>query len=464
MGSLEAPRMLEDTIIAISTPPGIGGVGIVRLSGPKAEAVARKIFKPVKGVSGGYPVRCPILGKLFDPAEKRAVDEAFLTYFKAPHSYTREDIVELSCHGSPVVLEEAVRLGVRAGARPARPGEFTLRAYVNGRLDMLQAEAVNDLIRSSSPAQARISLRQLSGGLSKKIRRFKSGLIRLAAQVEAQIEFPDEALRTASGGQAGKLAAVTADLDRLVASYQAGRALSEGLLLAITGRTNVGKSTLFNALLEEERAIVTPYPGTTRDYLREKIVIEDFVFHLVDMAGLGKPAHPVEKEGMLKGKKIAREADGLLIVLDGSRPAGAEDERLITGFRGKKTVVVINKGDLRSRIDENRVRALSAGSPLVRVSALKGKNMDELRAEIRRTFVPAADFGEDIILHAGQKDMLLEIREALAEGGRLLRAGRGEELYAEELRKALSLLGRLTGEIKADEIMADVFGRFCVGK
>jgi len=464
MGSLKAARMLEDTIIAISTPPGMGGVGIVRLSGRKAVAVSRKIFKPGKRALGGYPVRRPILGKLFDPGEKRPVDEAFLTYFKAPHSYTREDVVELSCHGSPVVLEEAVRLGVRAGARPADPGEFTLRAYVNGRLDMLQAEAVNDLIRSSSPAQARISLGQLAGGLSKKIRRFKVGLIRLAGQVEAQIEFPDEALRTLPAGHAAKLAAVAAELDRLIASYQAGRALSEGLLLAITGRTNVGKSTLFNALLEEDRAIVTPYPGTTRDYLRERIVIDDFVFHLVDMAGLGKPAHPVEKEGILKGKKIAREADGLLIVLDGSRSANPEDEKLIRGFRGKKAVVVINKGDLRARIDEKKVQTWSGDSPIVKVSALKGTNMEKLRAEIRRTFVPPADFGEEIILHARQKDILLDIRDTLAEGARLVEAGHGEEMYAEELRKALSLLGNLTGEIKTDEIMADVFSRFCVGK
>ena len=456
--------MLEDTIIAISTPRGIGGLGIVRLSGKKALAVAGRIFKSGRGRGRAFPVRRPVLGNLFDPGKKEVLDEAFLTYYKAPHSYTREDVVELSCHGSPVVLEEAVRLGVQAGARPAHHGEFTLRAYVNGRLDIVQAEAVNDLIRSASLTQARISFRQLSGGLSKRIRGFRSGLIRLVAQVEAGIEFPEEGLKATPARQGRVLAALAAGLDGLIGSFQAGRALSEGVTLAITGRTNVGKSTLFNALLEEDRAIVTPYPGTTRDYLREEIVIDDFVIHLVDMAGLGKAAHPVEKKGILKGQKIAREADGLLIVLDGSRPERAEDEQLIRRFRGKKALFVLNKADLPCRIDRRRLRTLSGSAPLIEVSALRGTNLDKLRAEIRRAFIPSVDPGEEVVLHARQRDILLEIREALGEAGRLLEAGQTEETYAEELRRAVSLLGRLTGEIRSDEVMAEIFSRFCVGK
>jgi tRNA modification GTPase len=456
--------MLEDTIIAVSTPPGIGGLGIVRISGKNAVSVAGKIFR-VRGRRGrGFPVRRPVLGNLFNPGKKEIFDEAFLTFYQAPHSYTREDVVELSCHGSPVVLEEVVRLGVRAGARAAHPGEFTLRAYVNGRLDILQAEAVNDLIRSASLTQARISFRQLSGSLSRKIQRFRSDLVGLAAQVEAGIEFPEEALRATPAAHARKLRALSDGLERLIASYQAGRALSEGITLAITGRTNVGKSTLFNALLEEERAIVTPYPGTTRDYLREEIVVDDFVIHLVDMAGLGKPIHPVERKGILKGQKIAREADGLMLVLDGSRPEAAEDERLIRRFRGKKAILVVNKADLPRRIDRRRVQALSDGAPLVEISALKGTNLDRLRGEIRRTFVPSGDFRDEVVLHARQKDALLEIREALSEAGRLLAAGHAEEICAEELRRALILMGRLTGEIRTEEVMADIFSRFCVGK
>ncbi len=460
--------MLEDTIIAISTPPGIGGLGIVRISGKKALAVAGRVFKPGGGSGRGhgrdFPVRRPVLGNLIDRSRKEVLDEAFMTYYKAPHSYTREDVVELSCHGSPVVLEEAVRLGVQAGARPARQGEFTLRAYVNGRLDIVQAEAVNDLIRAASLTQARISSRQLSGGLSRKIRGFRSDLVRLVAQVEAGIEFPEEGLRTTPARQSKVLEALMAGLERLIASFQAGKALNEGLTLAITGRTNVGKSTLFNALLEEDRAIVTPYPGTTRDYLREEIVIDDLVFHLVDMAGLGKPAHPVEKKGILMGQKIARQADGLLIVLDRSRPESDEDDRLIMRFREKKSLLVLNKSDLPCRIDKQRLRAQSGSVLLIEVSALKGTNLDKLRAEIRRAFVPPVDAGEEVILHARQKDILLDIREALREAGRLLEAGHTEETYVEELRRAISLFGRLTGEIRSDDVMAEIFDRFCVGK
>jgi tRNA modification GTPase len=456
--------MLEDTIIAISTPPGAGGLGIVRLSGRRALATARKLFRPRKKGPAGFPARRVVLGSLHEPGRKEILDEAFLTYFKAPHSYTREDVVELSCHGSPVVLDEIVRLGVLAGARRAHPGEFTLRAYVNGRLDILQAGAVNDLIRSGSLTQARISSRQLSGSLSRRILGLREDLVHLAAQVEAGLEFPEEGLATTSAGHIRTLDSVISTLDRLVASYRMGRALSEGITLAITGRTNVGKSTLFNALLEEDRAIVTPYPGTTRDYLREQIVIDDVVFHLVDMAGLGKPSHPVEEEGIAKGRKIASAADGLLIVLDGSQKNSAEDERLIKRFRGKKAVLVVNKADLPVKIDRKRVRSLAGNAPVLAVSALKGTHLDRLRAQIRLTFAPTLDIQDEVILHARQRDIFLEVLTALREARRLLEAGHTEDIYAEELRKAISLTGLVTGEIQAEDVMNDIFSRFCVGK
>jgi tRNA modification GTPase len=456
--------MLEDTIIAISTPPGAGGLGIVRLSGKRALALTRKLFRPQSRKPSGLPVRQVVLGSIYKAGRREILDEAFLTYFKAPHSYTREDVVELSCHGSPVVLEEIVRLGVLAGARRAHPGEFTLRAYVNGRLDILQAGAVNDLIRSSSLTQARISFSQLSGSLSRRVLGLREDLVRLAAQVEAGIEFPEDGLTMTPAGHARTLDSVISTLDRLVASYKTGRALREGITLAITGRTNVGKSTLFNALLEEDRAIVTPYPGTTRDYLREQIVIDDVVFHLVDMAGLGRPSHPVEEAGIAKGRKIALEADGLLVVLDGSRRESAEDERLIRRFRGKKAVLVVNKADLPCRIDRRRVRSLAGNAPLISVSALKGTGLDRLRSQIRLSFAPTLEIQHEVILHARQRDIFLEVLEALREARRLLDAGHTEDFYAEELRKAIFLAGKVTGEIQAEDVMNDIFSRFCVGK
>jgi tRNA modification GTPase len=456
--------MLEDTIIAVATPPGIGGLGIVRISGGGALPIARRIFEARRRIRGGIPVRRPVLGAIVDPDKGGIVDEAFLTYFAAPHSYTREDVVELSCHGSPILLEEVVRLGVGQGARAARPGEFTLRAYANGRLDMLQAEAVNDLIRSASLAQARISLRQLGGSLSRRVFRLREQLVHLAAEVEAGIEFPEEGLRITASRHDRTLKSLGSEVDRLVASYEAGRALTEGITLAIVGRTNVGKSTLFNALLEDERAIVTPYPGTTRDYLREKVVIGDFVFNLVDMAGLGRPSHPVENLGIRRGRKIARQADGLLIVLDGSRKGNPEDESLIRRFRGKKAILVVNKTDLPARLDQAKIRKLFGDGVLIEISALKGIHLDRLRKAIRKVFVPGPDLEEEIVLHARQKDILMGIRESLREARRLLSSGHSEEIYAEEIRRAVALIGRLTGEVRVEEVMEDVFGRFCVGK
>jgi len=373
-------------------------------------------------------------------------------------------VVELSAHGSPVVLEEIVRLGVRLGTRPAHPGEFTLRAYVHGRLDILQAGAVNDLIRAASLTQARISFRQLSGSLSARIARLREGLVHLAAQVEAGLEFPDEELRVGPRRHGRSLDALISGVERLVSSYRTGRALSEGITLAITGRTNVGKSTLFNALLEEERAIVTPYPGTTRDYLREDIVIDGLIFHLVDMAGLGKPRHPVERKGILRGQRIARRADGLLVVLDGSRKASPEDARILRRLRGKKAILVVNKADLPGRLERDKVRALLAGAPLVEVSALRGTGLERLRGLIRAAFVPGAVEEEETILHSRQRDILADVLEALKEARRLLGSGHSEEVYAEEIRRAIALVGRLTGEIRADEVMGDIFSRFCVGK
>ena len=456
--------MLEDTIIAISTPPGFGGLGIVRISGKRALAVAGQIFQPKKRSKKPFPARRPIFGTIRDPGRETALDEAFLTYFKAPRSYTREDVVELSSHGSPAVLEAVLRLGAGAGARLAQPGEFTLRAYLSGRLDMLQAEAVNDLIRSVSLTQARISSRQLWGGLSRRIFRLRGKLITLLSRVEAGLEFPDEKLRTGAPADGRTIDSLAAEVERLVAGYEAGRAIREGLSLAITGRTNVGKSTLFNALLEEDRAIVTPFPGTTRDFLREKLVIDDIVFHLVDMAGLGKPAHPVEKTGIAKGQKIARDADGLLVVLDASREESGEDERLIRDYRAKKMLLVFNKSDLPQKIDKRRIRELTGGSPSIDVSALKGRNIDKLRGAIRGHFAPGPVKEEDVILHARQKDLLQAILEALRRAAGLLAKGHSVELYAEEIRSCLPLVGELTGEVRIDEVIDDIFGRFCVGK
>jgi len=430
-----------------------------------ALAVAGRIFVSKGGDKMPYPVRRPLFGAIRDPESEDTLDEAFLTYFKAPRSYTREDIVEISVHGSPAVLQAILRIGTGEGARLARPGEFTLRAYLNGRLDLVQAQAVDDLIRSVSLDQARISSRQLGGSLSKRFRRLRTRVVDLISRIEARLEFPEDGIRASTRHDLKALAGLIDEVERLVASHEAGRALAQGITLAIVGRTNVGKSTLFNALLEEDRAIVTPYPGTTRDLLRERMTVEGLVFHLVDMAGLGKPTNPVETKGLARGRKIAGDADGLLIVLDGSRQAGEDDKRLARRYQGKKALVVLNKNDLPRKLSPEMLRELAGSRPVVEASALKGHNIDELRSRIRAHFGPASlDQEHDLVLHAWQKNALEGVLEALRKARKILQSGRYEEIAAEEIRTALSLLGELTGEVGAGEILDEIFGRFCVGK
>jgi tRNA modification GTPase len=455
---------LHDTIIAISTPPGCGGLGVIRLSGDEALGIAQKIFRPKWRGKGSIKARCLVLGEIYDGEKGEPLDEAFLTYFRAPHSYTGEDVVELSCHGSPVVLEETVRLGIRAGARHAHAGEFTLRAYLCGRVDILQAEAVNDLISAVSLPQARISARQIRGGLSRRIEDLRRRIVETASLIEAAIEFPEEELEISRSRIEADLESTIEAVDALAATYELGRAMSEGITLAIVGRANVGKSTLFNALLDENRAIVSPHPGTTRDYLREKLKIGDAVFQLIDMAGLEKPAHPVEKEGIRRGEAIASQADGILLVLDASRPETRADLALLRRFHGKKTILLFNKSDLARKMDEGHCRKIGEAGAWLEISALKGTHLDRLRTLIRKTFVPDRQAEEEVVLHQRQKLLLEQISGALGGGLDLLRKGHSEELCVEEIRRALPLVGQLTGEIRTDEVIDGIFSRFCVGK
>jgi tRNA modification GTPase len=455
--------MWDDTIIAVSTPLGQGGLGIVRLSGSRAVAIARCFFRPRRSYSR-LPARRPLLGVLLDPDSGEAFEEALVTYFPRPRSYTTEDVVEISCHGSPVLLEEVIRLGIASGARHAHPGEFTLRAFLGGRIDMLQAEAVNDLIRASSLTQAKISYRQMQGRLSSRIARFRRRIIELLAQIEARIEFPEEELGIPREDIARSLRRSREMVARLVKSYDLGRTLRNGLTLAIAGRTNVGKSTLFNTLLDRERAIVSPIAGTTRDYLTESCSIGDARFTLVDMAGMGSSAQPIEREGIRRGIRQSDQADGILLMLDSSRPESDEDLALVKRYASRKTLLIWNKIDLPSRLDGNRIRKLAPQCPHMEISALKGTNMDLLKDKIRTVYVPEHRRGDEVILQLRQKLCLEEIHGLLSSALEILEQNASEETVAEEIRGALPLIGRLTGEIRSDEILRTLFGRFCIGK
>lgn len=455
-------KMTEDTIIAISTPPGYGGIGIIRLSGKRALPLSKKIFRAKKATK--IPPRQPVLGYLYDSRQKDDFEEGFLTYFPGPRSYTGEDVVEISCHGSPVILEELIRLGVKAGARHADPGEFTLRAYLNGRIDILQAEAVNDIIRASSLTQAKISFRQKEGRLSTKIKTLREEVIHCLALAEAGLEFPDEGLRISSKRMAMSIEKVLLSLKRLIASYDLGRTMREGIKLALVGRANVGKSTLFNALLDQERAIVTPYPGTTRDYLSERVLVKQALVTLVDTAGMATSDHPVEQEGIKRSKRLAAESDGLLFLLDASQRESPEDRRLLERFQDRKMILLVNKIDLPRKMDTAILGRWTRAQPLLEISALKRINLERLRDKIHEFFVPQKAKSEEVILHLRQKLILEQMAEALERGLARLRQEFSEEYCVEEIRTVLPLFARLTGEIRAEEVIQNIFGRFCVGK
>ena len=455
--------MHEDTIIAISTPLGFSGIGIVRISGPRSLQIAKKIFKPKKHIRKIPPSR-PILGYLFDFAKKEFFEEALMTFFAKPRTYTRENMIEISCHGSPVILEEVVRLGTEAGARHAAPGEFTLRAYLNGRIDIIQAEAVNDIITASSIGQAKLSFRQLEGSLSKTTTSLRRQIIHLLSQIEANIEFPDEDLNISQKAITKTLRLAEKTVEGLVASYDLGKTLAQGLSLAITGRANVGKSTLFNALLRKDRAIVTPFPGTTRDYLQETIKIKEALFTLADMAGIDTPTHPIEKEGIRRGKKLASSGDGVLIVLDSSRQESPEDLKLLDKFRNKKAILLFNKDDLPVKMDCEKIKRRHKHIPSLSISSLKGTNIEKLEELIVDLFVPTQEGNEDVILHLRQKLLFADILSHLQNSRRLLEDGYSDEIYVEEIRKIIPLIGQLTGEIRDEDVIARIFDTFCVGK
>lgn len=454
--------MTADTIIAISTPSGYGGLGIVRLSGAEALPIARKIFVPRKKEK--IQARRVVFGNLYHFERGDFFDEGYLTFFREPRSYTKEDLVEITCHGSPAILEEVVRLGVKAGARMALPGEFTLRAYLNGRVDILQAEAVNDLITAASFSGVRAAYRQMQGGLSRRMAGLRSQVIHLLARVEAGLEFPDEGIRISRQTIRKSLERLIESIWRLIKSYEMGRILREGLTLAIVGKANVGKSTLFNAFLNKDRAIVSPFPGTTRDYLQERIRVKDSLFSLVDMAGLGRPGHPVEAEGIKKGRKIAAMADGVLLLFDSSRKEGSEDLKILRKLKDKKAILLFNKADLPKKINKQRLRSLHPNSPFLEISALKGTNIERLKTLIHDFFIPSAKEEEDMILHLREKLALEEIVTCLETALNLLVEGFSEEICAEEIRKAVPHIGLVTGEIRADDVIEDIFSRFCVGK
>ena len=473
---------LDDTIVAIATAPGRGGIGVVRLAGPDAKRIASPVLRLKHDLEPGRAV----FGELVEPqsdakggrtgvsaphepvphepaAREQRIDEVVVTYFQKPHSYTTDDIVEISAHGSPVVLRHIVEMCMDAGARLAEPGEFTMRAFLNGRIDLTQAEAVRDLIDSQTLYQAKVAAQQLEGALSRRLGPIKQRLVELIARLEAGIDFAeDDVSIMADTAILTEIDGVQRPLQQLSTSFAYGKVVHEGLTLAIVGRPNVGKSSLFNRLVERERAIVTATPGTTRDLVSETVAIGGIPVRLVDTAGIRKALDEVESIGIQKSMEALAEADLVLVVLDSSQTITPEDRELLAQVEQRAAIVVENKCDLKS----GPWSAASAQSKGIAASALTGEGIPGLRAEILRHV--GGEAGAQ-----GEAGFLTNVRHQrlVQDGLTALTAARAavdnrvpHEMLLLDLYSALRALDEMTGATTTDDILNRIFSSFCIGK
>lgn len=450
---------LERTVVAIATPPGRGGLGALRLSGPRAFEIARAVFLPHRAGARAEPGGRPVFGR-FLSADGEPADRGFLVLFDARRSYTGEPTAELWVHGSPAVLRVLADAILARGGTAAGPGEFTYRAVRRGRLDLARAEGVRDLIAARTSYQARVAFAQSEGALSRRIGPLRERLVDLTARAEAAVEFVDESEVSLPGSVlAETIDALRGEAAAVLRGFRSGRLVREGALVAITGLPNVGKSSLFNALLSRERAIVSPVPGTTRDTLEETIDLEGIPARLVDTAGLRDARDPVESEGVRRARGAAEEADLVLLVLDGSRSLAASERAALEAGRSgaKPCVAVLNKCDLPRAGARHPDDAIP-------VSARTGEGLGALRVALRTALTGEEMLEDPVLTDARQAEELARCEAALASAGTAVRDGFPEELVLEDLRSALDALGAITGEFGGEELYDRIFTTFCIGK
>ncbi|MBW2060612.1 MAG: tRNA uridine-5-carboxymethylaminomethyl(34) synthesis GTPase MnmE [Deltaproteobacteria bacterium] len=457
------------TIAAISTAVGPGGIAIVRLSGPDSLSIIAKIFRPT-GSRHPLAFHKLYLGEIVDPETNRAVDQVLCSCMRSPHTYTREDVVEINAHGGPVVTRRILDLVLAAGARMAEPGEFTRRAFLAGRIDLSQAEAVAELVAARSQAEADLALAQLSGELQQEVEALKEPLIDVLAHLEVALDFPDEDAEIIQGAEAASRLTdeVLGPLDRLLMAYESGRIYREGLQAAIIGRPNVGKSSLLNRLARDERAIVTPTPGTTRDVIEVEALIEGVPMTLVDTAGLEATARDeAEAEGQRRAAARLAAADLVLFVLDRSQPLSHEDRRILSLTRNDHTIAVLNKADLAPAFSMPEAQELLGSIPALSVSAKTGEGLAELKAQIFEN-VTGGRTSPNHVPHLApnlrHKQALQQARSPLRRAIQGLKQDLAPELIALEIRSTLDAIGLITGQTTTDEILDRIFEKFCLGK
>lgn len=460
----------QDTIAAIATPVGTAGIGVVRISGPKAVGIACRLFRSTKDCVETFPSHTAHHGTLTTPATREPIDDVVLTVFRAPASYTGEDVAELSCHGSVAVLRSALDAAMSCGARLAEPGEFTRRAFLNGKMDLAQAEAVNDLIRSRTDDARKVALRQLDGSLSTSVRAANERLLDLVAAIEAAIDFPDDVDEPDSARIETEVHAVLGSIDELLSSFGRGRIYREGLRVVIAGRVNVGKSSLLNALLRHARAIVTPIPGTTRDVIEESLEIEGIPIVALDTAGLRSTDDPVEKLGVELTERAIESADMILLVLDISEGVKQADVELLDRVRDRPVIAVLNKIDLlpeeaRGLAMKEYVGSLGRILPAVQTCASSGSGIEQLEKEIAALVASHGIGGESALVSNARHHLCLRsASESLAHTLETLRSGEPIDLLSVDLMAARSSLGLITGETASDDLIDRIFSEFCIGK
>ena len=457
----------DETIAAIATPFGESGIGIVRVSGPLAEPISKKIFKSKKGHSDSVSHFLQY-GEIVDPETGSSIDEVLVVLMKSPKTYTREDVLEIQCHGGYLILQKVLELVLKQGARIAQPGEFTKRAFLNGRIDLTQAEAVVDLIEAKTAASLEIANQQLRGILHREIMGLKEELGEKLALLEAHIDFPEEEIDPLSQGMMRRdLERMVQKIEGWISTYEEGKIFREGVSCAIIGKTNVGKSSLLNVLLNEDRAIVTSIPGTTRDVIEEVLNIKGIPVRLMDTAGLRRAVNSVEIEGVRRTRERVANSDFILLVLDGSRELDGDDQEIFRETGGKKKVIVINKRDLSQRVALEDIRKEFQADPIVPISALKNEGMDDLRGAIYNSLIHKnirTSSESLIVANLRHKIALGQTKEGLLAALRGLDEGISVEFVAFEIGAALEALGEIVGKTTSEEVLDRIFERFCIGK
>jgi tRNA modification GTPase len=454
---------IEDTIVALSTPSGRSGIGVIRLSGARALEIAQQLVQE-KNLSL-EPNRVT-LKKLYDPTTGEVLDHALLTYFKSPHSFTGEDVVELSCHGSPVLLRHLIDCLLSLDGRLAGPGEFTLRALANGRLNLSQAEAIRDLIDAHTRAAVRQATLQLGGELSTLLQPLKDILLDIIVPLESSLEFVEDDLPDIAVDQIKtKLSNLIDHVEELASTFMSGRLLKEGLKVTLVGRPNVGKSSVFNSLLASDRAIVTDMPGTTRDSLSEMLSLQGVPILLTDTAGLRVSEDIIENLGVERTRRAIADADLIVFVIDGSQSLTSEDKEIFDEAALNPHLIVLNKSDLKSFNRNTLEWEIDQTTAVISISAKTGSGLDDLRAAILQPFAVGdiSDAGL-LITDARHFDLLQRTRGALSSSIALLVERASEELVLVGLYDALHFLGEITGETTPDDVLSQIFATFCIGK